>query len=127
MCCRCTGCSDLDDGVVGSHKIRDGLRHLRGVRTDCDLYLRVRGFAPTRVQGQAGNGVRDRVGLALLMGTPSTVSDASVPVAPLVKASPLFTLVMVRSLAAPELLLTIARRAPLESLTSLRSRQCLRL
>ena len=57
--------------------------------------------------------------LALLMGTPSTVKDASVPVAPLVKVRPLLPVFTVKSLAAPDVLLTIARRAPLESFTTL--------
>ena len=47
------------------------------------------------------------------------VNDASVPVAPLVKLRLLPALLTVKSLAAPEVLLTMARRAPVESFTTL--------
>ena len=82
------------------------------------IWTSVFGAAPTRFKVRPAT-VFATVLPALLMGTPSTVNEASVPVAPLVKLRPLLTLLIVRSLAAPDVLLTIARRAPLESFTTL--------
>ena len=82
----------LNDGVVGSHKVRDGLRHFCGIGADCRSALAVFGAAPTRFKVRPAT-VFAIVLPALLMGTPSTVNEASVPVAPLVKVRPLLDVV----------------------------------
>src|SRR5260221_2986877 len=55
----------------------------------------------------------------LLIGIPSTTSDALAPVTALVKVRPVVLPETVRSPGAPEVLLTRARREPLASLTTL--------
>ena len=55
---------------------------------------------------------------ALVMGTPSTVREASLPVLARVKAT-LVSFETVKSLAAPEVEETSERRAPVESVTTL--------
>src|SRR5271165_3230442 len=55
----------------------------------------------------------------LLMGMPSTVSEALAPVTALVKLRPVVLFETVRSPGAPVVLLTRARREPLASLTTL--------
>src|SRR5258707_14732865 len=55
----------------------------------------------------------------LLIGIPSTTSDALVPVTALVKVRPVVLPETVRSPGAPEVLLTKARREPLASLATL--------